>query len=316
MSYWLEVEIIVPPEGYLEHLDLVSSVLIDCGAGGVVLEDPALIEGLLAGGTRETVALKPGQAVGVPSVKAYFPVDLHLPGRLEEIQSALHRLGLPDGVALSTRQVNQQDWSAVWRSHYKPFRVGRRLVVRPSWEDYHPNARELVLTLDPGMAFGCGTHPTTAMCMRLLEEYIRGGEMVCDVGTGSGILAITAARLGARRVLAVDLDQLAVRTARENVARNGVGSVVQVIQGDLLEMVFGRADLVVANILADVISGMALEVCRALVPGGRFIASGIFRDRGEEVRQAIYAAGLEVEQVIMDGQWLAVVAGKDTWRFS
>lgn len=316
MSYWLEVQIIVPSEGYQGHLDLVSNVLMDCGAGGVVLEDPALMEGLLARGTRENVALKPEQTVSVPSVKAYFPVDQALPGRLEEIQSALHRLGLPGGVVLGTRQVNQQDWSEMWRSHYKPFRVGRRLVIRPSWEDYHPDSRDLVLVLDPGMAFGCGTHPTTAMCMRLLEEYIRGGEMVCDIGTGSGILAITAARLGARRVLAVDLDELAVRTAQENIARNRVERVVQVVHGNLLDMVFGRADLVVANILADVITDMTLEVCRMLVPGGRFIASGIFRDRGEEVRQAIYAAGLEVEHVCMDGDWLAIVAGKETWRLS
>ena len=243
-----------------------------------------------------------------------FRSDEFLTGLMDDLRLALERLAL-GGYDLTTKQVAQQDWSAAWRAYYKPVKVGRRLVVRPVWEDYSPRPNELVIALDPGLAFGCGTHPTTAMCLRLLEEYIRGGEMVCDVGTGSGILAIAAAHLGARRVLAVDLDELAVEAARENVARNGLEDIVQVAQGNLLDMVFGRADLVVANILADVIITMMPEVSRVLVPGGRFIASGIINERGEEVRRAIHAAGLDVEQVCMDGQWLALVSGKETWRF-
>ncbi|MEW5952410.1 MAG: 50S ribosomal protein L11 methyltransferase [Bacillota bacterium] len=315
MEHWLEVEITLPVEEYRQSMDLVSIILIESGAGGVVLEDPALLADLIDRGSVETVALQPEQAAIAPAVKAYFPVDGSLPGVLEEIRQALGRIMQSGDYNLKTRQVARQDWNAVWRAYYKPVKVGRRLVVRPVWEEYGPVANELVITLDPGLAFGCGAHPTTSMCLRLLEEYIRGGEMVCDVGTGSGILAVAAAHLGARRVLAVDLDELAVQAARENVARNGLEDVVQVARGNLLDMVFGRADLVVANILADVVITMVPEVGRVLAPGGRFIASGIIKNRGGEVRRAIHAAGLDVEQVCMDGQWLALVAGKETWRF-
>ncbi|VFU19654.1 ribosomal protein L11 methyltransferase (fragment) [anaerobic digester metagenome] len=183
-------------------------------------------------------------------------------------------------------------------------------MVRPSWEDYRAVEGELVIELDPGMAFGCGTHPTTSLCLKLLENYIRGGERIYDVGTGSGILAVAAAALGAGRVVAVDLDPVACRAAAENVARNRVEGIVRVVQGNLLDNLNGGADLVVANIIAGVIISLAPDAAAALVPGGFLIASGIIRHRAEEVRDALEEAGLTPWEQLEEGEWTAIVAKK------
>jgi ribosomal protein L11 methyltransferase len=161
------------------------------------------------------------------------------------------------------------------------------------------------------MAFGCGTHPTTALCLKLLEKYVRPDVTVYDVGTGSGILALAAALLGAGRVLAADIDPVACRTAAENVERNNAGGIVSVTQGSLAELTEDGADLVVANIIADVIAGFAPGAAAALKPGGVFIASGIIREKAEMVHSALEAAGLTICEAPEDGLWIALAAKKD-----
>lgn len=304
---WLEIAVRIPPEG----MELVADIFQELGAGGVIIEDPAVILRYAAETHPDEWAVSPGVTKDeMPTIKGYLPMGDGLVKWLEELKSALSRLNLSPTPEVNTRTVVEEDWENAWKAYYKPVRVGRRLVVKPSWEDYSAGEGDLVIEMDPGMAFGCGTHATTSLCLRLLEKYIRTGDKVYDVGTGSGILAIASAKLGAGRVLAVDLDPLACRVAAENIMRNDVADKVQVLQGNLLELVEDSADLVVSNIIASVIAGFAPDASRALAPGGKFIASGIIRERAVEVRTAVAAAGLVVQEQLAEGEWVALVAGK------
>lgn len=304
---WLEISVRTPSEG----VEPVADIFQEMGAGGVVIEDPAVI-------LRHAAETHPDEwavpsvatGAGMPMVKCYLPVDDRIDRRVEALRSALGRLNLSPVPEVSARTVAEEDWANAWRAYYKPVHVGRRLVVKPSWEDYVTGEGELVIEMDPGMAFGCGTHTTTSLCLKMLERYVRGGETVYDVGTGSGILAITAAKLGAGRVVAVDLDSVACRVAAENVERNGVGDWVHVMHGNLLDLVKEPAGLVVSNIIADVIVGFAPDAARVLAPGGIFIASGIVRERAAEVCAAVQATGLMVREQLEEGQWVALVAEK------
>lgn len=304
---WLEIAVRTAPEG----MEPVAEIFQELGAGGVIIEDPAVILRYAAETHPDEWAVSPGVAKDeMPLIKGYLPMGDGLVKRLEGLKSALSRLNLSPAPEVNTRTVVEEDWANAWKAYYKPVHVGRRLVVKPSWEDYTAGKGDLVIEMDPGMAFGCGTHATTSLCLRLLEKYIRTGDKVYDVGTGSGILAIASAKLGAGRVLAVDLDPLACRVAAENVKRNGVVDKVQVLQGNLLELVEDSADLVVSNIIASIIAGFAPDASRALAPGGTFIASGIIRERAVEVRAAVEAAGLTVREQLEECQWVALVSEK------
>jgi ribosomal protein L11 methyltransferase len=281
---WIEIEVTVRPEA----VDLVSSLLCELTGYGVEIS------------TGGPGAHSPEAVASLVHVKGYLPEERA--GQSAEIIARLSRFVL---CPVEVRELPETDWIRLWRSHYRTFRVGKRLVIRPPWEEYAPLPDDLVITLDPGMAFGCGTHPTTQLCLELLERVVKPGDVVCDVGTGSGILAIAAARLGASRVLAVDEDAVAVRVACENVARNGVASVVRVVAGNLLRGVDEPADVIVANIVADVIIAFAPEAARHLKSGGTFIAGGIAAPREAEVTAAIekYFAVCEVAR---RNDWVAV----------
>lgn len=304
---WLEIAVSTPPEG----VEPVAAIFEEIGAGGVVIEDPAVILRYAKEIHSDEWAVPPAAVTaGMPVVKGYLPVNHGLPGRVEEVRAALGRLLLKPEPGISTRTLSEEDWANAWKAYYKPVRVGRRLVVKPSWEDYSPGKGERVIEMDPGMAFGSGTHETTSLCLQLLEEYLQAGMVVYDVGTGSGILAIAAALLGAGRTVAVDIDPVACQVAEENARRNAVAGNVQVLQGNLLDLVQGHADLVLSNIIARVIIGFAPDAARALTAGGKFIASGIIRERAPEVRSALEASGLTLCEERADGQWLALVAEK------
>ena len=302
---WLEVTVQVPPEG----VELVADIFQEMRTGGVVIEDPAIILRYAAAADPDEWGVEaPSPGVSRPVIKGYLADDAGLAERLEQLKAALNNLELSPAPELSTCKVAEEDWANCWKVYYKPVRVGKHLVVKPSWEDYPVVAGDLVIELDPGMAFGCGTHPTTALCLKLLEKYVQGGGTIYDVGTGSGILAIASALLGAERVVAVDLDPVACRTARANIERNGVAGHVKVMQGDLLSTIDGKADLIVANIIASVIAKLAVDVAKTLVSGGCFIASGIISERSPEVIIALEAAGLSVIEQLEDGGWVALVA--------
>jgi len=206
--------------------------------------------------------------------------------------------------------VDEEDWADSWKSAFHPFRLGERFVIVPSWCEYAREPGDRVLSIDPGMAFGTGTHETTALCVELVEEYVKPGDRVIDVGTGSGILALAAATMGAEDVLAIDIDSVAVRVARENTERGGMGGVIRVAHGNLLDSVHEIADVVIANIIADVIIGFAEPVRAHIAPGGLFICSGIAINRLPDVLGALAAAGYGEPDARVMGEWAAIAVRK------
>ncbi len=207
-------------------------------------------------------------------------------------------------LSLSLQGVKEEDWAENWKQYYKPFRLGKHMVVKPTWEPWDAQADDLIIEIDPGMAFGTGTHETTAMCVGLIEKYYQGGSLL-DVGTGSGILAIAAARLGAKGIVAVDIDPDAVRVAQENVAHNGLTDAIVVQEGDLLQGLSQRFQFAVANILAPVICMLAAPLKAHLLPGGKFICSGIIAEAESDVNEALLAAGYIIDEIQHKGDWVA-----------
>lgn len=222
------------------------------------------------------------------------------------IGDRLRAEGIPFSVEYGT--VRQEDWETAWKKYYFPTKVGSRLVVCPSWEQYTPSGDELVLVMDPGMAFGTGTHETTQLCLRLLEECVTPGARLLDVGTGSGILSVAALLLGAGSAHGVDIDEVAVRVARENAQANGVQDRASFFAGDLTEQASGKYDIITANIVADVILRLLPDAVHFLHDQGVFIASGIIDTREQEVRDALEQSGLHVVGCLRAGGWVALAA--------
>ncbi len=309
---WLEVTVHTTTPG----ADAVSEKLIGEGATGTMVEDRADIpDPTKPNGIWEII--DPKLIDSMPEdvlVHAWFALDEHLPDHLQALQTQLAEmkaanLGFDLGtLQLDTLNVHDEDWSEVWKRFYKPFRAGKRLVVKPTWEHYDPQPTDLVMEIDPGMAFGSGTHETTGMCMELLEDALRPGDRVMDVGTGSGILAIGAAMLGAKDVLAVDIDPSAVKVARENIAQNHLEDRVTAVEGNLLEGIEGTCEVCVANIIADVICMFAEPLNAHIVPGGLFICSGIIKEREDDVLRALKAARYEVVEIRRKGEWVAILS--------
>ena len=298
--------------------DAVSNALIDCGATGTMVEDRADIpDPSKPNGYWEII--DPSLITQMPEdvlVHAWLEPDgtisermIHLHVRLDQLASAL---GDSAGtLAVETVNVHDEDWSEVWKKFYKPFRAGDRLVVKPTWESYDPSPEDLVIEIDPGMAFGSGMHETTSMCLQLLEQYVHPDSTVFDIGTGSGILAIGAALLGARDVLAIDIDENAVKVARENIEHNGLSDRIHAEKGNLLDRApDALCDVCVANIIADVICGFAAPLIPHIQTGGIFICSGIIAERENDVLKALKDAGYSVKQILHKGEWVAIAAGR------
>jgi ribosomal protein L11 methyltransferase len=239
-------------------------------------------------------------------VKGYLPADGDLARRRRSLRRQLAPLVSPS--PLRSRWLSEEDWAHAWKEFFPVLRVSPRLVVCPTWRSYRPRRGEAVIRLDPGMAFGTGQHPTTLMCLRALEELLRPGMDVLDLGTGSGILALAAARLGATSVLALDIDPQAVAAARENVRLNRLASVVQVEVGSLDERPRASFNLAMANISAAVIVEMAPALAEVLQPGGVLIVAGFSAELAERVSSALARTGLVVERALADGDWRAHIA--------
>lgn len=204
----------------------------------------------------------------------------------------------------------EDEWRNAWKKYFKPFKVGDNIVVKPSWEHYDEEEGDILVEIDPGNAFGSGTHETTSMCIEFLQKYLKEGMDVYDVGCGSGILGITAAKLGARAVTGIEIDEDASITARENTVFNHVDDKMTVLCGDLLSQVSKPVDMVVANIIADVIMMMSADVRTVLKDKGLFIASGILAERLEEVKSALVDEGYTIIEDRTSGEWSALVANK------
>ena len=228
---------------------------------------------------------------------------------LAEVVDLLHQRLLAAEVAgtVEVQGIEEADWENGWKAFYHAMTLGRRLAICPSWESIDEPGRA-VLRLDPGMAFGTGTHETTALCLVALDELVQGGERLLDIGTGRGILAIAALLLGAAKAEGVDIDPMCVRTAGENAALNGVSDRFVVEIGDLSDKASGQYDLITANIVANAIKQLAPQIPALLAPNGTFIASGIIDEREDEVAQAIRAAGLAVREIRRDNGWVCILA--------
>jgi ribosomal protein L11 methyltransferase len=281
--------------------DAVANILIEEGSGGVVFSE-------------QPNRLRPTRAA-----QAYFPFDDDLEPRLLRVKTRIHDLrgfGLdPSPARLILRQVEDRDWAEAWKKFFKPIVIGD-IVVKPSWETFERTSPgQIILELDPGMAFGTGTHATTQLCLELLQKYVRPGDKVLDIGTGSGILSIAAAMLGASRVVGLDVDQLAVSVARENIRRNGVADRVSIYRGDSLGSLRFRPNVVVANILANTVIAFAPAVAEMLAEGGVYITSGIVNERKAEVAGSLTGAGLNVVETLSQGEWAAVVGVKGEQEF-
>lgn len=284
--------------------DLVAEVFFDLGLSGVVIEDPTL-EG--EEGWAEEAAPRPERH----AVAGYLPADERLEGRRKALEEALavlgRRLGFP--YRLAFREVDEEDWAESWKTFFTPLWIGRRIVVKPSWCEAETRPGDLRIELDPGMAFGTGTHPTTRLTLELIEQHLRPGASFLDVGTGSGILLIAAAKLGAGRLAGCDRDGVAVRIARDNLARNGIDPRrVALVQADLASGFRGRFDLIAANILEPVVIALLDELPRLLAPGACLIASGIPSGRRDALSDRLGEAGLERIETRQEEGWIAFCA--------
>lgn len=291
---WLEIS--VQADG--EAGEAVAEIFNRYGEGG------AVVETLWNGAT--VIPRTP-----VVRVKTYLPVDASVEQRRRTIEEALWHLSriypIPEP---EIRELGPEDWAEAWKKGYKTLHLGRRLVIVPVWEAYLPRPDEVVIHMEPGMAFGTGLHPTTRLCLCALEDYLRPGDHVLDVGTGSGILAIAAAKLGAAHVLALDIDPTAVDVARSNVARNDVAHCVEVHVGTVenLWTRIGAMQLIVINILADTVMALAPRLAEKLAPRGHLISSGILQEQAAAVETALQDAGLAVVEQRVEGDWVALVS--------
>lgn len=216
--------------------------------------------------------------------------------------TTLGRLYVEDNV------VDDEDWLDTWKEFFKPAKVTERIVIKPTWEEYSPAEDDLVIELDPGRAFGTGTHETTSGCLALMEKYMKDGDSVLDVGCGSGILSIGAALLGSRDILAIDIDPVAVDVTVENAELNGVSDLIRAEVGDLTKGVSFKADIVAANLMADLVMMLTRDVAKHLKDGGIYISSGILLEKEEPVTEVLHECGFEVIDVLRKGEWCAIAA--------
>ena len=306
---WIEVRVITKSEA----LEPVSGIFYSLDCKGVAIEDPEDIlgreQGPLTWDFADINVLEHKGKVAV--VKAYFAEEDNIEeilGYVNEKLVELKEMGIDLGEAkVEHEKMYEEDWANTWKQYYKPSKVGEKIVVKPIWEEYEEKVGELGVNLDPGMAFGTGTHETTRMCIQALEKYVKEESTVFDVGCGSGILAIAAAKLGAKLAVGVDLDPVAVESSIENVGYNNLNNI-EILHGNLVEVIDGKADIVVANILAEIICILTDDVKRVMKDGGVFITSGIIHDRVDMVCEKLEATGFEVIEKNRDGEWNCIVA--------
>jgi ribosomal protein L11 methyltransferase len=307
---YIELQVITTTEAS----DAVSNILYEEGAVGVMIEDPNDFRTLSTDSkswdyVEEELLKRIGEDA---KVKGYFISEAFDSSMLRAVEKRIEQLdefGLDKGKGLvSTNEVDEEDWANAWKRFYKPVRVGERVVIKPTWEAYDAGEDEIIVELDPGMAFGTGTHETTIMCVKLLEKYVRSGSTVFDVGCGSGILGITAAKLNAAKVICVDIDETSCKVSRENAEINKVENRLDIRCGNLLDVVADKADVIIANIIADVIISFSEDVMKFLEKDGIFISSGIIKDRRDEVLRKLRETGFNVLEVLEMGEWCAIAA--------
>lgn len=309
MSTWNEIKIVLKED----DLEYIQGILYTMDVKGVSIEDPNDLigrsEGPLTWDFADINIFEYGEDTAV--VRAYFNVDEDINNLIAEIEQKIidaKAFGVNiEDYKITSVVVDEDDWNTQWKKYYKPTKVGDKFIIKPLWEDYVAKEGEIILHMDPGMAFGTGTHETTRMCLEAVEDYMRKDTTVFDIGTGSGILAIGASKLGAKEVVGVDLDIIAVDSAKENVGYNDLKNVT-ILHGNLMDVVEGNADIIVANIIAEVILILIDDVKKKLNEGGIFIASGIIKEKEAMVKEGLVAKGFDIIETRREGEWVCIVS--------
>ena len=299
---WIETKIVFDHPDKDLAVDLISDVFYDFGLQGVVVEDPRI----------EPEEGWPEDVIGRPehhTVTGYFPNDNRFDKRCKILEEKLLQFKEQFGLVyrMSYKALDEEDWAHAWKAYFWPQKIGCNMVVKPTWRDYRAEYGEVVIELDPGMAFGTGTHPTTAMCISMIENYLAKGDLFLDIGTGSGILLIAAAKLGAGKIHGVDHDETAVRIADENLKRNGVEAQRFFVNcANLAEGILEKYDIVTANILSQVILDLLKDIRRVLKSDGVFICSGIVDKNEKQVIAAMRHIGFEILEISTKEEWVAI----------
>jgi len=302
------LEIAVEVESCLT--ETVADIFWEFNTGGVSIEDPLLLWQYINAQIWDAYefpdsVLKAERA----TVRAYFPLTENINTLLSQINERLKSLGIPFN--LYFQEVDEESWANSWKKYFKPVEVGE-FLIKPTWEKL-PSGKEdkKIIEIDPGMAFGTGTHVTTALVLEALPNYVSPGKVVVDVGTGSGILAIASALLGAEKIYALDIDPVAVKVARDNISINRLEDRITVMENDLLHGFNQTVDVIIANIIAAVIKELALDAYEKLATGGIFIGSGIILEREKEVMDKLLEVGFKIIERKSSGGWCLLVARKE-----
>ena len=295
---WIELTVDVPPE----YAEPMSEIFHRYGHGGVAIEQEA--------------GYNPdeGESPPVPdfvTVKTYLPVDNTTERRRNQIDIGVRLVAhLATISPLKEKYVEEEDWQNAWKEHFHPLRIGRHLVICPTWRTVETSESDILIHLDPGMAFGTGHHPTTRTCMEILERDTKPGDRILDVGCGSGILSVVAVKVGATSALGLEIDPVAARAGEENVRINGIEDKVQIVQGTLPNpLAEARSfDIVAANISAKVVTDLAQHLIDSVAIGGKLIAGGIIEPHVEDVTKALNAVGASIDETFIDGDWVTLLA--------
>ncbi len=306
---WIEVKVTFdqPDKSPVDQdlaVDLISDIFYEFGLQGVLVEDPGI----------EPEEDWAEDAVGRPhnhAVTAFLPEDSQTETRCQTLEEKLaqlqKRLKLNSRISYKIR--DDEDWAHAWKAYFWPQKISRHLVVKPTWREYTAAPDEIVIELDPGMAFGTGTHPTTVLCAALIETYLEQGDCFLDVGTGSGILMIAASRLGADRVCGIDKDETAVKIAAANLKLNSIEPRrFEVNAANLVDETHDTYDVIAANILTNVILDLIVDIRRVLAPGGVFICSGIMENNAGQVAEALQNIGFDILETAVKEEWVAIAA--------
>lgn len=304
-----------------EAVAAVSNILTEAGANGVQIDNAADYQKLTAGrfgkhGEIVDPATLPHQQKGA-ALTGYFPPHTFLPDLVPQIQQRVKQLsefGLnPAPATVSVEGIKDEQWATVWQKYYHPVRITNQLTVVPQWEDYQPQQRgEKLITLDPGMVFGTGTHPTTKLMLQALTMVVRGGESMIDVGTGSGVLSIAAKLLGVGHVAAYDIDEVAIKSARENLALNPAAGKIELGVNSLLDGIDTQVDLIVANILAEIIVPLVPQARKNLKAGGKLLLSGIIADKEPLIADTLKKNGFLIDETMRIDDWFGIIAHRPT----
>ena len=309
---WLEIEIRTTAEAK----EAVTNILYEADVQGIVIEDPNDI--LNQDSDKNDwdyidLSFVENYYEGV-LIKGYFEKDEFIDDKIRTIKEKVHMLPTYDlnigSGEIFTSEVEERDWNSEWKKYFKPTKIGNKIIIKPSWEEYNNKKDDIIINIDPGLAFGTGTHETTSMCIEEIEKYIKSSDVVFDIGTGTGILAIAAAKLGSNSVIGIDVDENCVRTAKENVKRNKEGSKIKIIKGNLLDSIDEKADMVIANIIADIIIDMSNYIGNYLKNDGIFICSGILIDKIDEVKSSLVNNKYDIIFTKQKGEWACITAKK------